>query len=219
LVGKTVEGLKHLRAALDAGEATFPPSEKASIWLGIALAEEKENKEAAITAAEKVKEFAKEDSGAYLQALTIVADLTLTGAGRLDGLRKLEKQARSEEHVGLANTIALTLGNETKDVNEEIGLMNRILESKSSGYNHTRAIIVKADALRRAGRLQELKLFICLFRVLRSRHGLRWIKANLLIRFSRQLKSHLPWLIRCFRQLANSCGLLVSVFCLLRSFS
>jgi hypothetical protein len=148
MTGKREEALRYLRDSLDAGVADLNESEKASIWLDIALAEESlKNNDSAIDAAKEVKALAKQDSGQYLQAESILASLTLKGASKAKRLTELETLARKGGHTSLAATIALEFASAADTPSKKIMHLDKVLSSKSNGYNRARAIVAKAEAL------------------------------------------------------------------------
>lgn len=151
MTSKHEESLRHLYGALDAGKTHLDNKEKASIWLNIALVEEKlMHTELAVKAAEEVQQFASQDSAAKLHAKAIVAGLTLSGAKKRRRLVALEKQARNEGHLSLADTITLDLAYDMDDPAEEIRLLDRVLNTKQThGYNQNRAVVAKARAVER----------------------------------------------------------------------
>lgn len=151
MTSKHEEALRHLHGALEAGERHLDKNAKASIWLNIALAEEKlEHPDLAVKAAGEVKRFASQGSGIKLQAIAIEAGLALKGAKKTKRLAALEKQARGEGHLRLADNITLDLAHDLKAPAEEIRLLDRVLMSKdTSSYNRTRAVVAKARAVER----------------------------------------------------------------------
>lgn len=148
MTGKNEESLGFFRDALKAGGDALTDAEKASIWLGVALAEEKlKNVDAGIAAAEEVKRNSKEDSGTYLQAESILAELTLEGAAKSKELAELEARARKNGHKTLADVIALEFARVANTSEKKIRHLDKVLESKSRGYNQVCAIVAKAQAL------------------------------------------------------------------------
>ena len=151
MTSKHEEALRHLHGALDAGERHLGNSEKASIWLNIALAEEKlKHNDLAVKASTEVQRFASQGSAAKLHAIAIEAGLTLMGAKKRRRLIALEKQARNEGHLSLADTITLDLAYDMDKPAEEIRLLDRVLGTKQThGYNQIRAIVAKARSVER----------------------------------------------------------------------
>lgn len=148
---KHEEALRHLHSALEVGEGCLEKKEKASIWLNIALTEEKlEHTDLAVKAAGEVQRFASQGSAARLHAIAIEAGQTLKGANKRKRLITLEKQARKEGHLTLADTITLDLANDMDEPAEEIRLLDRVLAAKDMRvYNKTRAVVAKARAVER----------------------------------------------------------------------
>jgi hypothetical protein len=151
MTGKPEDALRHLHGALDAGEKHLDNNEKASIWLNIALGEEKlKHTELAVKAASEVQLFASQGSAAKLHAVAIETGLTLNGAKKRKRLIALEKQARNEGHLSLADTITLDLAYDMDEPKEEIRLLDRVLATKNvRSYNQARAVVAKARAVER----------------------------------------------------------------------
>lgn len=147
MTGKLDEALKYLRAALDVGADSFTREQKSYVWLDIALAHEKNNKEEALIAAKKVQEFSEAGSGVFMQATSIVADITLSGDPRRKKLLSLEKEARSEGKLDIADNIALDMAAEETNLVERVKLYDRVLSERASGYNAVRAIVAKAGVV------------------------------------------------------------------------
>lgn len=152
MTSKIEDALRLLHSALDAGEKHLDKNAKAAIWLDIALAEETLNHtDLAVKAAKEVKQLASQNSGTMLHAIVIEAGLTLKGAEKTKRLTTLEKKARKEGHLTLANNITLDLAKNIDAPKEEIRLLERVLASKgTTSYNLTRAIVAKAHAVERA---------------------------------------------------------------------
>ncbi len=157
MIGKTDDGLKYLRAALDAGGDSLSSEAKSMIWLNIALAHERTDKTAAVQAAEEVQKHSKPSSTVYLQAMGIIVGLKNNGAERLTKLREFERQSRVLGHHTLADSISLDLAHEEIDLTEKLGLLNRVLKSSNTEYNQSRALIAKALVLREMGDGKQLE--------------------------------------------------------------
>jgi hypothetical protein len=150
MTGKNDESLIYLRNSLEIGEKFLSSAEKSSIWLNIALAEDKlKNTDAAIIAANMVKSISKADTGPYLHAETILAELTLKGVARSKKLAQIESQARVNGDATLADTIALDFANDAGSPEKQIKHLDKVLESRSRGYNQTRAIVAKSKVILR----------------------------------------------------------------------
>jgi len=110
MTDKDEEALTYLRASLELGESYFTDGQKGTIWLDIALAEtDLKHIDAAVKAAEKVKQFVEPNSGQHFQATSIIADLTLKEPQRTKQLKEIEKEARQKGCESIANTISLDL--------------------------------------------------------------------------------------------------------------
>lgn len=149
MTSKHEEAIRFLHGALDTGERHLSDNEKASIWLNIALAEEKLNHtDLAVKAATEVGRFASQGSGLKLQAIAIEAGLTLKGDKKTKRLTALEKQARKEGHTILADNITLDLAYDIDESAKKVRLLDRVLATKDTrDYNQIRAVIAKARAL------------------------------------------------------------------------
>ena len=79
MINKKEESLQYLRAALETGKGDFSDTDKASIWLDIAFAEDKgKNVDDAVElAAKRVIAYTKDDSSLRIQASALIARLTL----------------------------------------------------------------------------------------------------------------------------------------------
>lgn len=146
---KKEESLTYLRAALEAGEGHFTNEEKADIWLEIALADKHDDEEAAAAAAREVQKYSKEDSSKNLQAGALIAKATLRGKTLTDELLELERRARAKGQVGVANSIALTLYEIEAKPKEELRHVQRVLDSEKPSYTRARALVNKAEILRK----------------------------------------------------------------------
>jgi len=150
MIGKRDEAMPYFKEALAVGEGDMSASEKASIWLDIALLEKnRKNNDAAIAAAKEVEGLSKKKSCPHIHALAITAQLTLKGVEQMQELNKLEKLAHAEGCSGLADTIALELSRESDSASEEIKYLNKVIAKKNHGYNEARAIVAKMQALKK----------------------------------------------------------------------
>lgn len=157
LDGKEHEALEFLTLCLEKGSKWLSRDSKATIYTNIALAhEERGNSKEAVAAAEEVKKLGDENSWAYFEADCIIANASLTGDERTARLKALERKARAKGFDTIANNLALTLAHETDCADEEAELLNRVLDSETSGYNNVRAVILKANAIARLGSAIEL---------------------------------------------------------------
>lgn len=152
--GKREDALVQLRAALEAGEETLSTIEKSGIWLDIALAEQKlERDDAAIFAASEALRFSKEGKPSNLHAQVILAELQLRGGQKNKRLLDLEAKARSSGCPSLANTIALEFAYSANNSATKVKHLDRVLKSNDILYNRARAIVCKAEALNSSGGL------------------------------------------------------------------
>jgi tetratricopeptide (TPR) repeat protein len=148
MTGKRDESLTYLRAALESGETQFSDSKKASIWMDVALAEDKRgNIDDAVAAAEHVKLHSKGEPALSIQASALIAQLTISGPAKIDALTQLEKEARLDGNISVANGILLDLYSETSDPKEELRYIDKILKTEKEGYQRIRAIVAKAQIL------------------------------------------------------------------------
>ena len=148
MTGKTTEALEYLHNALETNKKHLSKDTKALIWLNIALAEKKiKHTDLAITAAAEVKKLVVSNSGFYLQATAIEVELSLKGTRKTARLKELEQKARDTDNLIVANTITLELAESLKNPIDKIQLFDRVLKSEGRGYNQTRAIVAKANAI------------------------------------------------------------------------
>jgi len=156
MLGKVDTALPYLKESLAVG-LSFSDEQKASIWLDIALAEQKiPNIENAVYAANQVKLLTKPKSPVFLHAESIIAELTLSGEIRKNKLIEIEGKAQAGGHKTLAETIALNLAALTKDEAEKIRNLDKVLANKDRGYNQARAIVAKVQAVRTSSNPRDL---------------------------------------------------------------
>lgn len=145
MLGRNEEALNYGKAAWEVGGELLFDGRKASIWLGIALAEQvNKNFDAALVAANQVKNFAKERSSQALQAEAIIVESTLQDDIRKLALMNLEKEARDAGWANLSDTLCLKLARLSTSYAEKMRYLDRVLEDRSGGYNQVVAILRKA---------------------------------------------------------------------------
>ena len=150
MTGKHTDALNYLHGAIEAGEQYLGNDQKASVWLDVALVEEKlKHTDLAVKAATEIKRLAKPQSATYLHAMAIEAGMTLEGSARNTRLMELEKQARDEGFPSLADTIALDIAIYLDEPPAKIKLLDRVLANKKSAYNQARAVVAKAGVIER----------------------------------------------------------------------
>ncbi|HYE61128.1 MAG TPA: metallophosphoesterase [Phycisphaerales bacterium] len=148
LDGRKDEALTYLNEALEAGSTFLSKDEQASIWLGIALVHDFQgDAEAAVDAANKVVELTSKKDAKYVHAQAIIAVATLSVADARKRLAELEDSARASGKTKLANILALQLADLSGSDREKTKLADRVIDSRTPGYNRTRAIILKAGAI------------------------------------------------------------------------
>jgi tetratricopeptide (TPR) repeat protein len=110
----------------------------------------------AITAANKVLEISHRESHNSFQANALIANQTLIGGKLVERLKELECESRNKGKKVVADNIAINLSKITKEVNESIHYLQRVLNSGGDVYNRVRAVIEKAEVLGQHKRLSEL---------------------------------------------------------------
>ena len=152
MTDKSEAALPYLNEALVVGEEHLPNSEKAFVYVEIALNEESlNNTEAAVAAARKAMGLSKENSSTHLHALAIVQNATLEGEEARRAKTKLYDKAKQLGFRTLANTLALSLSDDTDNEDEKEKLLDDVLNQRSSDlYNKMQAIVTKFEDL--AGR-------------------------------------------------------------------
>jgi hypothetical protein len=101
--------------------------------------------EGALKAATEAK-AASTKSPTGLQASSILTELTYTGVERGKRLAALERKARSERWLTLADNIAIRLADDSESPAEKLRHLDRVTLNKIRGYNESRAIVAKAEA-------------------------------------------------------------------------
>lgn len=151
------ECVKALITGLEKGADKIPKAARASMYLDIALAQQKlKDHKAAIAAAEEVQKVAHKESSAFLQATGIIDQCTKTKEELVKSLTSLHKSARDKGFVKIANNFALELVKYCNDTDEALKLLDAILRVKDNDYNRVRAIIFRAEILVESNRTSEL---------------------------------------------------------------
>ena len=159
MTDKEEESLTYSRAALEVGESRFTKKVKASIWLTIGLSEgHLDNEDAAVQAAEKVKEYSQPVDPNYFSALALIAQITLTEPQRQRELVKIQRVAREKGYNTIANNIAFELAKGCESSSERIKHFDTVLEtSKQGSYTFFRGIVDKASAVQNHDSAMELR--------------------------------------------------------------
>lgn len=105
---------------------------------------------------EVVLQNTKEESGFWFQASALFAEIRLEGGLLNQTLRSLYVRARRNKLNTAADNIAITIAKKCATTEEAIELFDSVINSARDLYNQSRAIIDKADLLRKSGNLSEL---------------------------------------------------------------
>ena len=157
MIGKTPKAIEILERILGTESNIRSKEFKADVLLSLALCYESSERETdAIKAARQVIELVEPESHDFFQAQSIIASQSLAGSELITRLRELELNARNVGRKVAADNIALDLARKSSDVDEAIGLLQRVLRPDGDNYNRARAIIEKASILSKHKRLSEL---------------------------------------------------------------
>jgi hypothetical protein len=147
MIGKTQEGLVHLRDSLEFGNEVLSAGDKAMLWINVAYAEiSLGNKDDAVTAADEARRFAKPSHSARLESEYVRVCCLFAGEERQEALRSLATRSKKSKNVILSENISLELA-KTAALPEKTALLNSVLANKTRAYNQQRAIVAKASAL------------------------------------------------------------------------
>jgi predicted MPP superfamily phosphohydrolase len=156
MVGHADEALRYFEQVWAAQEFTSS-RDKAALWVKIGFCHVSlDRPEDARKAAQKIDEFSPEKSAFRQEAEWIRLQVRPKSAERTADMRQLEKAARTDGNLTIANNLALDLSSDAADLGTKRTYVQSVLESGESGYNACRAIVAKGKALKSAGVLSEL---------------------------------------------------------------
>lgn len=154
MLGKKEQALAIFKELAENESKVFSNVELASIYLNIALIEEKaKNKEAALFAAKKVHQLSDKGSSHYHQATTIIINFKEDVSEKVRLLKQLEVKCRNKKLITVANNICMDLAYESDSI-AKTKLLDTVINCESSDYyNRVRAIVSKVNHLATPERL------------------------------------------------------------------
>jgi len=130
---------------------------KALIHLNLAWAHDSlSQKETAINQAKLALTLCKPESETWFHATTIIAENELSGAHLESVLQQLYISARNKNRHTAANNIALTLAKRGHSMEKSVKYLDDVIFHAKDLYNQTRAVIDKAELLKKAGKIGDL---------------------------------------------------------------
>ncbi|MEO8613533.1 MAG: metallophosphoesterase [Luteolibacter sp.] len=130
---------------------------KALVHLNLAWAfDAKSNKQIAIQHANSAISLCHHESETWFQAAAIIAENELVGASLEAALSHLYTEARNNKKHTAANNIGLSLAKKGHSREKSLKYLNDVIAHAKDLYNQTRAVVDKADLLRKTGQIGDL---------------------------------------------------------------
>jgi len=148
MLSKHEEALSILRTLVDNTDNVFTKSDLASIYLNIALINEKQPvKDDVIAAAKKAQSYSKKGSSIYNQATSIILNNSDHIDNKQSMLQQLEITTRRKKQYSVANNICIDFSRKSTGTNK-LKLLDTVINSEGDdNYNKIIAIVYKVKHL------------------------------------------------------------------------